>query len=120
MTSLRAFLLAATLLIFTLTLYVIATVGANYPAVYFSDLVKLDWRSQFSTDLLIFISLMTIWVVWREGFTPKGWLFGFLSLILGAMFACPYLLLATYQSKGDPKVLLLGARSGQSSSDALR
>lgn len=118
MTLLRAFLLASTLLIFTLTIYVMATVGINYPAVYYNDLLKLDWRSQFSTDLLIYLSLMTIWVVWREGLTPRGVLFGFLSMTLGSMFAGPYLLLATYQANGDPKTLLLGTRSGESSSEA--
>lgn len=118
MTFLRAFLLASILLIFTLSIYVIATVGINYPAVYYSDLLKLDWRSQFSTDLLIYLSLMTIWIIWREGFTPRGLLFGCLSMTLGSLFAGPYLLVATYQANGDPKVLLLGVRSGQPSSDS--
>jgi hypothetical protein len=101
MTSLRVFLIAATLLIFTVSIYVIIMVGINWPAIYFGDLVKLDWRSQFNTDLLI-------WVAWREGFTAQGFLFGFLVMCLGFMFLCPYLLSATYHAKGDPKVLLLG------------
>jgi hypothetical protein len=111
MTSLRAFLIAATLLIFTVSIYVIVTMGINWPAVYFSDLLKLDWRSQFNTDLLISFCLFLIWVIWRERFTVKGFLFGFLFMFLGFMFGCPYLLFATYQAKGDPKILLLGVHT---------
>jgi hypothetical protein len=108
MTLLRSFLITAALLIYAISIYVIVTMGLNYPAVYFSDLLNLDWRSQFNTDLLIYISLMAIWVTWREGFTPKGFLFGFLNIFLGSLFGCLYLLFATYKAQGNPKVLLLG------------
>jgi hypothetical protein len=108
MALLRTFLIAATLLIFSVSIYVIVTMGLNWPAVYFGDLLKLDWRSQFNTDLLISLCLFSIWVTWREGFTAKGFLFAFLLMFLGFMFLCPYLLLVTYQSKGDPNILLLG------------
>jgi hypothetical protein len=100
MTSLRVFLIAATLLIFTVSIYVIIMVGINWPAIYFGDLVKLDWRSQFNTDLLISLCLFFLWVAWREGFTHQGFLFGFLVMFLGFMFVCPYLLSATYHAKG--------------------
>jgi len=108
MTLLRAFLIATTILIFSVSIYVIITMGINFPAIYFGDLLKLDWRSQFNTDLLIALCLFLIWVIWREGFTTKGFLFGFLFLLLGFMFGCPYLLFATYKANGDAKVLLLG------------
>ncbi|MBD2570393.1 hypothetical protein [Anabaena lutea] len=111
MTLLRAFLVVSTLLIFTVSIYAIVTRGINFPAVYFGDLLKLDWRAQFNTDLLIFLCLTAIWVTWREGFTPKGFLFGFLCPSVGAMFVCPYLLLATYKANGDPKELLLGVHT---------
>ena len=42
MTILRAFLIAATLLIFSISIYVIVTMGINYPVVFFSDMLKLD------------------------------------------------------------------------------
>lgn len=111
MTLLRSFLSIATVLIFAVSIYVIVTLGFNYPSVYFGDLLKLDWRSQFNTDLLIYISLMTIWVIWREGFTPRGFLLGFLSFFGGAMFACPYLLFATSKANGDLKSVLLGVHT---------
>ncbi|MBD2626839.1 hypothetical protein [Trichormus variabilis] len=111
MTLLRAFLVVSTLLIFTVSIYAIVTTGINFPAVYFGDLLKLDWRAQFNTDLLIFLSLTAIWVTWREGFTPKGFLLGVVTLVGGAMFVCPYLLFATYKANGDPKELLLGVHT---------
>jgi hypothetical protein len=111
MTLLRAFLAAATLLIFSVSIYVIVTMGINWPAIYFNDLLKLDWRSQFDTDLLISLCLFLIWVLWREQFTIKGFLFGFLVMFGGFMFVCPYLLFATYQAKGDPIMLLVGQHS---------
>ena len=111
MTLFRSFLSVSTVLIFTLSIYVIVTLGFNWTTIYFSDLLKLDWRSQFNTDLLIYISLMTIWVTWREGFTPRGFLFGFLNFFGGALFACPYLLFSTYKAKGDLKSLLLGVHT---------
>lgn len=111
MTSLRTFLLAATLLIFALSIYAAVTIGINWPAIYFGDLLNLDWRSQFNTDLLICLCLFAIWVVWREGFSPKGFLFGCLILSWGSIFGCPYLLFATYQAKGDSKAILLGVHT---------
>jgi len=113
MTLLRAFLFAATLAIFAVSIYVLTVVGINWPAVYFGDLLKLDWRSQFNTDLLIHLCLFTIWVTWREGFTPKGFLFGFLSFFCGAMFGGPYVLIATYKANGDLKAMLLGVHINQ-------
>ncbi|PZV19115.1 MAG: hypothetical protein DCF20_01610 [Pseudanabaena sp.] len=111
MTLLRAFLIVSSLLIFSVSIYVIATVGINFPVVYLNDMLKLDWRSQFNTDLLIALCLFAIWMIWREGFTAKGFLLGFLFMLLGFMFGCPYLFFATYKANGDPKVLLLGVHA---------
>ncbi len=111
MTLLRAFLIIATLIIYAVSIYVIATMGLNYPAVFLSDMLKLDWRSQFNTDLLIALCLFFIWVAWREGFTIKGFLFSLLFMNLGFMFGCPYLLFATYKAKGNIKALLLGVHA---------
>ena len=111
MTLLRAFLIIATLIIYVVSIYVIATMGLNYPAVFLSDMLKLNWRSQFNTDLLIALCLFLIWVAWREGFTIKGFLFSLLFMNLGFMFGCPYLLFATYRANGNIKALLLGVHA---------
>jgi hypothetical protein len=116
MTRLRTYLIIATLVIFAVSIYVVSTAGFNWPAVYFGDLIQLDWRSQFNTDFLLHLGLLATWIVWREGFSAKGWLFGVLSIFMGGMFSFPYLLLATYKAKGNPKALLLGVHDARSTS----
>ncbi|MEM7225397.1 MAG: hypothetical protein AAF495_20640 [Pseudomonadota bacterium] len=108
MSGLRIFLILSTLAIYAITLAAVAKFGFNWPAVYFGDLVRLDWRSQFNADFLIHLFLLASWIAWREGFSPKGYLFGFLSISFGGMFGFPYILFAIHQAKGDPKRMLLG------------
>jgi hypothetical protein len=110
MTPLRTYLLVSTLVIFAVSIYVVSTAGVNWPAVYFGDQIRLDWRSQFNTDFLLHLGLLANWIAWREGFSAKGWLFGVLSIFMGGMFSFPYLLLATYKVQGNPTALLLGVR----------
>jgi hypothetical protein len=108
MVVLRLFLLLATVVIFSITIYAVSTIGINWPEVFIGDLLNAGWRSQFNTDLLIHLCLLATWICWREGFTPRGYLFGFLSIVMGGMFGFPYLLIATYKAKGDPKQIMLG------------
>ncbi len=86
------------------------TKGINWLAVLFGDLLPLDWRSQFNTDFLNHLLLL---VSWREGFTKKGFVFGFQGIFLGGMFGFPYLLAASYEAQGDPQVVLLGVHASQ-------
>ena len=111
MKALRLFLLISTVVIYVITIMAVNAKGFNWPIVYFGDLLQLDWRSQFNADFLIHLFLLASWVAWREGFTPKGYLFGFLSIIMGGMFGFVYLLVATIKAKGDPKLLLLGVHA---------
>lgn len=113
MALLRIFLLAATIMIFAISIYVITIEGINWPVVFFGDLSNFDWRSQFNVDFLIHLFLLAIWVCWREGFNFKGYIFGFLCIFLGGMFGFPYLLVATYRAKGDPILIMLGERASR-------
>lgn len=113
MTLLRLFLFASTLIIFAITTYAISMHGINWPAVYFGDLFSLDWRSQFNADFLIHLILFATWILWREGYTLKGFLFAFLSIFMGGMFGFLYLLLATFIAKGNPKYMLLGVHANK-------
>ncbi|WP_404309316.1 hypothetical protein [Neorhodopirellula lusitana] len=114
MKTLRTFLLVSTVLIYAMTVLASISHGLNWPAVAIGDLTKLNWRSQFDTDFLIYLFLGATWVTWREGFTLKGHCFAFLSVFLGGMFTFPYLLLATYRAKGDPQSMLLGVHANRS------
>ena len=111
MTAIRLFLVVATIAIYLITAIATAGHGPNWPAVAFNDLRALNWRTQFDIDFIVYLLLVAVWIDWREGLTVKGKLFGFASVIMGGMFSFPYLLYATYQSQGDPKVLLLGRQA---------
>ena len=116
MATLRLFLLLSTVVIFSITIYAVMTIGIAWPEVFLGDLLNADWRSQFNTDFLIHLCLLATWIFWREGFTSKGYLFGFLSIVMGGMFGFPYLLIATYKAKGDPKNIMLGVHATRVSS----
>jgi len=108
-------LVASIVAIYTLTVFAIMSQGWNWPAVAINDLVALDWRAQFDLDFIIHLLLMASWVVWREGADAKGYVFGFLSIILGGMFSFPYILFATYKAKAQPRALLLGVHAQKQS-----
>ena len=111
MSLLRIFLLVNSVLIYVFTIYAANAQGINWPAVFFGDLLNLDWRSQFNFDFLVHLFLLATWIAWREGFTGKGYLYGFLSIFMGGMFGFPYILVATYQAGGDPRKILLGVHA---------
>ena len=108
MKNVRYFLIFSTIAIYATTIFAIGKGGFNWPMVYFGDMLNLDWRSQFNTDFLIHLFLLATWVSWREGFTSKGHVLGFLSIIMGGMVGFPYILIAIYKANFDPKKLLLG------------
>ena len=110
MTTLRMFLLVSTVTIYLFTYFAIAAQGINWPAVAVGDILALNWRSQFDVDFIIHLLLLATWISWRESFSIKGHVFGFLSIVMGGMFSFPYLLYATYLAKGNPKGVLLGNR----------
>lgn len=111
MTRLRFFLIAATVAIYAFTVVASINHGPNWPAVAISDLLALNWRSQFDFDFVVYLLLGATWISWREGSTAKGHIFGFLSVVMGGMFTFPYLLFATYQADGDPKAILFGVHA---------
>ena len=105
----RIFLALSWVLIIGITVYAIAKLGFNWPAVYFGDLVTHPWRSQFNTDFLIHLFLLCSWIFWREDSKLKGAIYGFLSIFMGGMFGFAYLLFATYKANGNVAALLLGS-----------
>lgn len=117
MTTLRALLIVFTIAIYLFTFAAVASYGVNWPAVAINDILALNWRSQFDVDFIFHLLLLATWICWREGFTAKGYAFGFLSIVMGGMFSFPYILYATYIAKGDPKEVLLGTHNIWSKSE---
>ena len=108
MALLKIFLIISAVIIFAVTFVVVTSHGINWPSVFFGDVLEMNWRTQFNVDFLIHLLLLATWIAWRERFTAKGYLFGFLSIFMGGMFGFLYILYASMQSKRDPKVMLLG------------
>lgn len=111
MTNLRIFLIASIVGIYALTVIAIVGHGWFWPIIALQDLIALNWRSQFDFDFVIYLLLSSIWIVWREGATPKAYSYGFLNVFLGGMFGFPYLLLQSYRASGDVRKILLGVHS---------
>ncbi len=114
MRSLNAMLIVFTIVIFAVSIAAAARYGYNWPATFLSDLVSLDWRSQFNVDLLLHLILFGAWVSWREGFTPRGHFFGVMCVLWGGMFTFPYLFWAGWVAQGKPAGLALGVHAARS------
>jgi hypothetical protein len=108
MTKLWVVLAIFTVAIFAVSILAVLDGGVNWPAVFVSDLLAFNWRSQFNTDLLLHLILLGVWVTWREGGGALGWLWGFFCVFWGGMFTFPYLIYAGYQARGDARMFLLG------------
>ena len=108
MTLFRFFLLAIILVVGAYTAVTIANHGMGLYPIFFGDIAEMTWRGQFNLDFLCFLMLSGLWVAWRHHFTIAGLLLGFVAFNFGAPFLSIYLLIASYQTNGDIKAMLLG------------
>lgn len=80
------------------------------PQTFLSDLAH-PWRPQFYADLEAHLLLLGAWMICRERQPLAGVGCAIATLLLGALFSVPYVLLASIRAKGDMRRLLLGARA---------
>ncbi len=92
------------------TAITIAHHGWNFFPVFFGDLAGMSWRGQFNIDFGSFLLLSSLWVMWRHHFSGGGIMLGLLAPIGGAVFLTAYLMVVSFQVRGDMKLLLLGER----------
>lgn len=104
----RSFLVLFLVALSAYTALVIANHGWNLLAVFFGDLSALAWPGQFNLDFTGFLALSALWTAWRHRFSLAGLALGVVAFFGGMMFLTVYLLIASYQTKGDVKALLLG------------
>ena len=104
----RTFLVLFLVALSGYTALVIADHGWNLLAVFFSDLSAVNWPGQFNFDFMGFLALSALWTAWRHQFSISGLVLGLIAFFGGMMFLTIYLLVASYQVKGDLKALLLG------------
>lgn len=108
MTLFRVFLVAVVLIVNIYTAITIADHGMGLYPIFFGDMADMTWRGQFNLDFLCFLILSGFWVAWRHQFTVAGLALGFAAFNLGAPFLAGYLLVVSYQTKGDIAAMLLG------------
>jgi hypothetical protein len=99
------------LLLASLTAYtglVVAAHGFGLLPIFFSDIFKLNWPGQFNLDFLFMLFLSATWTAWRNRFSRSGIVLAFFALIGGSLFLSVYLLVLSWQTKGDTKQILLG------------
>ena len=110
MTGFRALLALAWIGVAAITLWALTELGlAAAPATFVRDLAH-PWRAQFYADLEAHLLLFALWIAWRERTLGRGLAFALATMLLGALFTLPYLLVASIRARGDVRALLLGAR----------
>lgn len=88
--------------------------GWNLFPVFFGDIAAMTWPGQFNLDFTCLLAFSGLWLAWRHHFSSTGILLGLLGGVGGTAVLAPYLLVASYQSAGDMRVVLLGkARAGR-------
>jgi len=111
----RVLLLVIVVVLGGYTAVVISNHGWGLLAVFFGDIGRMEWPGQFNLDFLFLLTLSATWVAWRHAFSPGGLMLAALAVFGGAMFLAVYLLIVSWQARGDVRRLLLGAsRAGMS------
>lgn len=108
MNAFRLFLLIVIVSILIITGIVGFNHGWNVLPIFFGDMLSLTWPGQFNFDFLCFLLLSGLWLSWRHHFSLGGIVLGLSGVFGGIMLLASYLLIMSYQAKGDVKVLLLG------------
>ena len=108
MTAFRILLLAIIATVGAYTSVVIANHGPTLFPTFFGDMAEMGWPGQFNLDFTCMLMLSGLWVAWRHQFSAGGLALGVLALFLGAPFLSAYLLVASFQSRGNTRELLLG------------
>ena len=109
MTAFRALLIVLWAIIVGYTAIVIANHGMGLLNIFFGDMAAMGWPGQFNLDFMFMLMLSAVWVAWRHQFSIAGLVLGCLAFFGGILFLTTYLLMVSWQAKGDMKKMLLGA-----------
>lgn len=108
MTVSRGLLVGMWTVLTVYTVIVVENHGMGLFAVFFGDMAKMDWPGQFNLDFMFMLALSATWVAWRHAFTAGGLALAVLAFNGGASFLTLYLLVVSFQEKGDMRSILLG------------
>lgn len=107
----KAFRLLLAVQFLTIIIYTIITGinhGWNLLTIFFSNIIELNWSGQFNLDFMFVLFLSGLWIAWRNQFTTKGIILGFIGFVCGIMFLSPYLFYLSFKTKGSIKEILIG------------
>ena len=104
----RAALAAAWLLVLSVTLHASAAGGPNGWIGAMAADMHQPWPAQFDTDFTVHLFLMATWLAVRAKNLAWGVLWVVLALLGGSLFSLLYLLVLSFQVRGDVRRFLLG------------
>lgn len=107
----RSLLVTLFAITFVYTLIITGTHGWNFLPTVLSNVQALNWSGQFNIDFACYLVLSAVWVAWRNRFSAQGILLAVLASVGGILFFAPYLLVLTFSTKGNVKMLLLGEQN---------
>ncbi len=108
MTLLRVGLCLAWVCLLLVSVRAVQRMGVGAAGQVFLGDFAHPWRAQFNTDFSIYLLLVAAWMVYRARTWWAGLLCALLAVNFGGLFTLAYLLLASLNANGDPRVLLLG------------
>lgn len=108
MIGFRALLIVLWTVLVSYTAIVIGKHGLGLFQIFFGDIVLMGWAGQFNLDFTFMLTLSAAWVSWRHRFSVVGLILAGLAFVGGALFLTTYLLILSWQAKGDMKEILLG------------
>lgn len=108
MTVFRLFLACFLLVLLVYTVIVATNHGTDLFSVFFGDMLAMNWPGQFNLDFMGFLMLSGLWVVWRNDFTPVGWVLGVFAFLGGMTFLPVYLLFLSFKTNGDMAQMFFG------------
>lgn len=108
MNAFRTLLVLMTIGILAYTLMTGINHGWNLFPFFLGEILALTWSGQFNVDFTCFLILAGVWIAWRHHFSPGGIALGLIGTVGGIMVVAPYLLFATFQTRGDMGAILLG------------
>ncbi|MET0377950.1 MAG: hypothetical protein ABW049_03075 [Spongiibacteraceae bacterium] len=106
----RLMLACALAVVVAITVHAIQQMGMQAGDIFFGDFAH-PWRAQFNADFTAHLLLMAAWMIWRERQLWIGVLCGILAIVMGGAFSLAYILVASFNVKGDVRKLLLGAHA---------
>jgi hypothetical protein len=78
---------------------------------FYSEMLKPTWQSQFNLDLLFLIFIFSAWIFFRSSSKTAGLFWGLINIYLGGLFTLAYIAWTMSVTKGDMICFFMGRSS---------